>query len=249
MKVKSIRTHKITVSDKDILEIVGRYAKGLKENSILAVTSKIVSICEGRVTRQNGISKEKLIKKECDWYLPSKSNKYNVALTIKNNIMVSSAGIDASNGNGYYVLWPSDSQATANKIRKFLQNKYRLKNVGVIITDSKSNLLRRGASGIAIAHSGFSALNNYNGKCDCFGRKLKMTKADVVDSLAISAVLVMGEGAEQKPMAVISDISFVKFVKDNPSPKELAELKVKMDDDYHRMLLKSVKWRKGGGGK
>lgn len=76
-----------------------------------------------------------------------------------------------------------------------------------------------------------------------------MTKADVVDSLAISAVLVMGEGAEQKPMAVISDISFVKFVKDNPSPKELAELKVKMDDDYHRMLLKSVKWRKGGGGK
>ncbi|MFA6047890.1 MAG: coenzyme F420-0:L-glutamate ligase [Parcubacteria group bacterium] len=249
MKVKSIRTHKITASDKDILEIVGKYTKGLKENSILAVTSKIVSICEGRVIKQNGVGKEKLIKKECDWYLPSKSNKYNVALTIKNNIMVSSAGIDASNGNGFYVLWPADPQEAANKIRKYLQQKYNLKNTGVIITDSKSNLLRRGASGIAIAHSGFSALNNYMGKCDCFGYKLKMTKADVVDSLAISAVLVMGEGAEQKPMAVISDIPFVKFCRSNPSSKELSELKVKMDDDYHRLLLKSVKWKRGGCGR
>lgn len=246
MKIVPVRTQKITASDKNILKIIGKHVKNLKENSVLAVTSKIVSICEGNMVKKNGISKEKLIKKECDWYLPSKAKKYHVALTIKNNIMVSLAGIDESNGNGYLIFWPKNPQKSANAIRQYLRKKYKLKNVGVIITDSKSNILRRGTSGIAIAHSGFLSLNNYMGKKDCFGRKLKVTKADVVDSLAISAVAVMGEGAEQTPIAVISDIPFVKFKNSNPDSRELAELKVKMDDDYHKSILKSVKWKKGG---
>ena len=39
----------------------------------------------------------------------------------------------------------------------------------------------------------------------------KVTKVDVVNALASAAVLVMGEGAEQTPLAVISDVPFVEF--------------------------------------
>lgn len=246
MKISAIRTHKITASDKDILEIVGRFAKNLKENSILAVTSKIVSICEGRIIKKNGISKKDLVLREADLYLPPRNDRFHVTLTIKNNILCSSSGIDESNGNGYYILWPKNPQDTANKIRKFLAEKYKLKNFGVIITDSKSNILRRGASGIAIAYSGFSPLKNYVGKNDIFGRKIKVTKANIVDSLAISAVMMMGEGAEQTPMALLENINFIKFRNRNPSRKELAELQVNMDCDYFKALLESVRWKKGG---
>lgn len=249
MKVKGIRTHKITASDSDILKIVGRYARNLKENSILAVTSKIVSICEGNIIEKEKADKKKLVMSEADFYLPPLKDRFHVTLTIKDNILGSSSGIDESNGNGWYILWPKNPQKSANAIRVYLAGKYKLKNFGVIITDSKSTPLRRGASGIAIGYSGFSPLKNYIGKKDIFGRKMKVEKANIVDALSISAVAVMGEGAEQKPMAVITGIPFVRFVKTNPSSKELAELKVKIDDDYHRLLLKSVKWKKGGGGR
>ena len=73
-----------------------------------------------------------------------------------------------------------------------------------------------------------------------------MQKANIVDALATSAVLVMGEGAEQTPLAIIEDIPFVKFQEKNPSKKELKDFLINMDDDLYGSLLKSVKWRKGG---
>ncbi|HRY82949.1 MAG TPA: coenzyme F420-0:L-glutamate ligase [Candidatus Moranbacteria bacterium] len=249
MKITPIRTHKITTADKNILKIVDQYIPKLKENSILAITSKIVSICEGSVVKIGKMKKEDLIRKEADFFLPLNFKSRKIYLTIKNNIIIFSSGIDRSNGNGYFILWPKNPQNCANKIRKYLAKKFSLKNFGVIITDSKSTILRRGTSGVAISHSGFLALNDYIGKKDVFGRGLGGTRVDVVDSLAIASVSVMGEGAEQTPMALISNVPLIKFNKSNPSKKELSELKVKMEDDYHKLLLESVKWKKGGGGK
>ncbi len=42
------------------------------------------------------------------------------------------------------------------------------------------------------------------GQKDIFGRVLKFSKTDIADSLATSAVLEMGEGREQQPLAVIT---------------------------------------------
>jgi putative folate metabolism gamma-glutamate ligase len=245
MKIIPIRTHKISGRE-NILSVIDRYAKKLKEGSILAITSKIVAICEGRTVRKNGIDKKKLVRKEADYFLPALADRFHVTLTIKDNILCSASGIDESNGNGRLVLWPKNPQSVANRIRRYLTKKYRLKNLGVIITDSKSNLMRRGASGIAIAYSGFQPINDYVGKKDLFGRTIRIEKANVVDPLAIAAVMVMGEGAEQTPMALISEVNNIKFSKNNPSRQELEELNVSMDDDYFKSILKSVKWKKGG---
>lgn len=249
MNIKAIKTHKITKKDSDLFAVLDKYITELSEESIVAVTSKIVAICEGRIIPVLKTDKDELIKQEADLYLPREENQYNLFLTIKNNLLAVSAGIDESNADGNYVLWPADPQGMANKIRQHLTKKFGLKKIGVIITDSKTTPLRWGVTGAAIAHSGFSALKDLIGSKDLFGRKLKMTKVSIMDGLAASAVLVMGEGSEQTPIAVISDVPFVKFCDRNPTEKELSELKIAIEEDVYSPLLKSVSWRRGKGAK
>ena len=104
MNVTAIKTEKIVPDSSDLLTILIHILKTFEEKSVLAITSKIVSICEGNVVKIGEASKDDLIEKEAEYYLPRTSNKYNVTLTIKRNLLAASAGIDESNGNGYYVL-------------------------------------------------------------------------------------------------------------------------------------------------
>lgn len=246
MKVTPIRTHKVTKKDKDIFKILDQYIPKLEEKSVVAVTSKIVAICEGRIVRLEDAEKDALIRQEAQYYLP-KDNKFHIRFTIKNDTLIASAGIDESNGNGHYVLWPANPQKSANEIRGYLAKRFSLKAVGVIITDSKTTPMRWGVTGIAIAHSGFLAVKDYIGKEDVFGRKFQYEKLSVRDCLASAAVLTMGEGAEQTPLAVIEDIPNIYFQDRNPTEKELEDIKITLDTDLYGPFLKSVKWRKGKG--
>lgn len=244
MKVTSLKTKPIVLGDK-LFEILESAIKSLPDGSVVAITSKIISICEGNVVKIGTKDKNELIKEQAEYYLPP-DDRYNFSLTIKNNIMIASAGIDESNGNGYYILWPKDAQKSANFVRSFIKKKFNVKNIGVIIVDSKTMPLRWGVTGVAIAHSGFSALNDYINTPDIFGRLFRVEKANVADMLASSAVCVMGEGSEQTPIAVIEDVPFVHFQVRNPTEKELGELAISMEDDLCSELLKRAPWRKGG---
>lgn len=246
MIIAAIRTHKITPRDKSILKILDQYSLTFKENSVLAISSKIIAISENRVVKKNLATKEDLVPQESELYLPKNVSKYGVNFTIKNNLLVASAGIDESNAGEYLALWPKDPQKSANEIREYLSGRFKLKKVGVIVTDSRSMPLRWGAIGLGIAHSGFQALNNYVGKKDIFGRKFRVEKSNIVDGLAAVATLVMGEGDEQTPLAVIEDLPFVKFQSRNPTKKELEFLKIKLEDDLFAPFLKAVEWKKGG---
>ncbi len=246
MKITPIKTHKILANKESIYEILEGYVKKIKEKSILTVTSKIVSLCEGNVKKIGTTDKKKLVRETADYFFPLEISKYSSMLTIKNNFLVFASGIDESNGNGYYILWPKDPQRSANKIRAFLKKRFYLKNVGVIITDSKTVTLRRGTTGFALTHSGFNALNDYIGEPDIFGKTMQITMSNIADGLAASAVATMGEGKEQTPLAIIEDTPFVKFQNRNPTKKELDELNINIDDDLYAPLLKSVRWKKGG---
>lgn len=248
MKVRSIKTKRIIPGkDKDIFFILDKYLPKPKERSVVAVTSKIVAICQGRVADPEKETRDELAEKEADFYLPRELNRYNFMLTIKKNTMIASAGIDESNAAGYLILWPKDPQKAADQIRDHLKKRFRLKNIGVIITDSKLTPLRWGVTGVSIAHSGFLALNDYRKKPDIFGRKLKVTQVNVAEALAVCAVLLMGEGKEQTPMAVIEDLPFVKFQDRNPSKKELKNLKIDLKEDVYGSILTAIKWKKGKG--
>jgi putative folate metabolism gamma-glutamate ligase len=248
MKVSAIRTHKVTAQDHSLPELLDAYLPPLEEKSVVAITSKIVAITQGELVKTEGVDKHTLIENEADYFLPRGASRYDVSLTITRNILIANAGIDESNGNGCYVLWPRDPQRVANEIRAHLRQRFGLNHLGVIITDSITTPLCWGVTGATIAHSGFLALNNFVGHPDIFGRALNMTKVNIANALAAAAVLVMGEADEQTPLAVLSDLPFVQFQADDPTPAELHGLHIALEDDLYAPLLKSVPWQTGRKG-
>ncbi|HSH56031.1 MAG TPA: coenzyme F420-0:L-glutamate ligase [Candidatus Limnocylindrales bacterium] len=248
MNIAAIKTPKLTLGSGSIFEILDSALSSIEEGSIIAVTSKIVSICEGNVIAYADIDKEELVARESNLYLPASLSKYGHHFTITNNTLIPMAGVDESNGEGYYILWPRDAQKTANDIRRHLSTKHGLKNVGVVITDSTCQPLRRGTTGISLAHSGFMALRNYIGKPDLFDRPFGVTQANVAGGLAAAAVLAMGEGAEQTPLCIISDVPAVVFTQDNPADKELSEITISLDEDLFAPFLTAVNWQQGKRG-
>lgn len=246
MKVIAIKTKKVVVGD-ELYKILDEFLPKLKDKTVVAIASKIVGICEGRVDPDDSDEhRDELAQIEAEFYIPVELSKYNFMITINNNVLVARAGIDHSNGHGNLVLWPKNPQKSANEIRKHLVEKHGVKNLGVILTDSHLSPLRWGVTGVSIAHSGFETLIDYVGKPDIFGRPLLVEKSNVPDSLATAAVIEMGEGNEQQPIAIIEDAKFVKFQKRNPTQEELEMLKITVEDDVFAPFLTATKWIKGG---
>jgi dihydrofolate synthase / folylpolyglutamate synthase len=245
MVIRAIKTRKVRPGELDLISLIDESVTELSEGSVLAITSKVVSLCEGRVLPIGSVDKDELTKEESDYYLPVTAGKYDYYFTIANNTLISMGGIDESNGDGMYILWPKDPQKTANEIRANLSKKFGLQKVGVLIVDSTCIPLRRGTMGITIAHSGFNALKNYIGKPDLFGKPFKVSVAGIANGLAANAVLAMGEGTEQTPFCLIEDLSFVEFQDRDPTEDELGELYVPLEEDLYAPFLLPADWQKG----
>ena len=229
----------------DLLAVIKQSVKKIPENSILAIASKVVSIWEGRTVHESKIDKRELIKQEADKFAYWGYDKRRTVMTIKNNIIIRGAGIDKSNGNGFYILWPSNPDESARKIHDWIKKTYGTKIFGVVIVDSHSIPLRRGTFGISLGHYGFRALNDYRGTTDLFGKKLRFSQANIVDSLAAAAQVCVGEGSESTPLALITDVAFVKFGLAFPQSKRpYSSLKVPINEDIYGPILNKLKWRK-----
>ena len=245
MVVQPIKTDIVRANQLSLQQLIDRSIDKLADGSILAITSQIVSLCAGQVTPIDGLAYDELVKQHSSHYAPEADERLGSRFTITHRTLVRAAGIDKSNADGQYVLWLDSFQPTANDIREYLTKKYGLRKVGVIITDSVSTPLRRGASGICLAHSGFSALNDYRGQRDLFDRPLTVSVANITTGLASSAVVAMGEGDESTPLAVISDVPFVSFQARNPTKKEIDTAYLDKDEDIFEPFLNSVDWQPG----
>ncbi len=218
----------------------------LKDGDIIAISSKVVSIDEGRTLPMEGTDKEELVRSESDWYWKAPNSRYRRIFTIAKGFMIGSAGIDESNGAEHYILYPVDPFKSAKRLRTQLMKKFGLTSLAVIITDSSSNPLRRGAIGIALSWDGIDPLRDYRGTTDIFGRTITIEMANLIDSLAAAAVLEMGEGDEQTPVAVIRGAKNISL-KNRPANKD--QLIVEPEDDIFAPLFWNGKWKKGGEGK
>ena len=229
----------------DLFEVLKTSLPKLTEKSVVAVTSKIISLAESRVVPVDSTDRDSLVEVEAEYFLPREYNKYGFCLSINHSTLIASAGIDESNGEGNFILWPKDPQQSANEIREFLCKTFSLKFLGVIVTDSHVLPFRWGTHGTAIAHSGFKALNNYIGTPDIFGRTLKVSRANISEGLAATAVMMMGEGAEQTPICVLEELPFVEFQDRNPTQKELDFLHISPEDDVYAPIFQKADWKKG----
>jgi len=228
MKVIPITT-KVFQEGEDLIHFITSHVHRLKEESILVVTSKIVALSEKRTAIiENTQTKETLIRQESELAIPTKY----VWLTIKDGMVMASAGIDESNANGKLILLPKDSFKAARFLRKALQRKYGVKRLGVLITDSRTAPLRAGVTGATLGYAGFRGIKDYRGTPDIFGRKFHFSQVNIADSLAAAAVLVMGEGKEQRPMAIIEEcpVEFCERIRRQ-------ELHIDIQEDVYRPLF------------
>lgn len=225
MIVSPIRT-RIFKENEDLVAFILAHVPSLKEGSVLVITSKIGGLAEGRTA--NIRDKTRVVREESDFVAKAKY----VFLTMRGGVLMASGGVDESNAAGKLVLLPRDSYALASRVRTVLMKAYRVKKLGVLITDSRVMPLRAGTTAIALGYAGFKGLKDYRGTKDLFGKIFKYSRANIADGLASAAVVAMGEGTEQMPLAVISDapVEFVETVRRN-------ELVIPAKDDMHRPFL------------
>lgn len=229
MNVQPVKT-RIFKEGENLADFILAHIPKLQDGSVLAVTSKIVALAEGCVvTLKNKKEKERLIRAESEWQLKVLPEWW---LTVRDGTVVINAGIDDSNAMGKTILLPKDSFKSADELRKKLQKTYHVKNLGVVITDSRISALREGVTGVALGYAGFRGVKDYRGDKDIFGRPLKVTQTNVADSLATAATVVMGEGNEQQPLAIIENAPVLFCGKVNRT-----ELRISLKNDMYRSLF------------
>lgn len=245
MEVFPVKTRKI-VPPQDNLELAIQETDiSLQEGDCIAVTSKVVSIWQGRCVPVDSVEhKDILAKQEAELYLEREHVPYSHLLhTIKYNFLISSAGIDASNANNHYVLWPAEPKKAAEELLVWFKKTYNIKKLYIVITDSHSVPFRRGALGCAIGWAGFDPLIDHRGTPDLFGREFKAEHTNLADSLAAAAVLVMGETNESTPIAIIRNAPYLG--NDINTPHEYP-YEVPMQEDMYAPFFAKAPWKKGG---
>ena len=228
MRVNPVKT-RIFKDGEKLAAFVEEHIPRLKEGSILVVASKIVALAEGRTVAKSE-KEEELIKQESEWMKHVFGPWW---LTVRDGTVVVNAGIDESNSKGgKRILLPEDSFASAEWLYASLLQNTSIRNFGIIITDSRITPLRRGVVGVALGYAGFKGVRDYRGTPDLFGRPMEVTQTDIADSLATAATLVMGEGSESQPLAIIEDapVEWTPEVDRN-------ELKIPRDQDMFRHLF------------
>lgn len=204
----------------DLLTVLADSLPALQEKDVVLISSKVVAIHEGRTVLPSQADKLSLVAEAADLVIPR--TYCSKPLTIAHNTFLSAAGIDESNGNGYYILLPEDVFASAERIYRWFKEKFNLAEVGVVIVDSHSSPFRFGATGISLGWWGIEPLEDCRGREDLFGRVMKHERSNIVDGLAAGATVLMGEVDECTPVVIAREIPRLKFIDGNTSNHLLA---------------------------
>jgi coenzyme F420-0:L-glutamate ligase len=206
---------------------------GLRDGDVVVVSSKVVATAQGRVrdltkvlpsararriAAKSGQSPEfmELVLREAGQVL---SVSKGVILTIRDGVICANAGADISNAPpGHAVLMPAKPDRAADELRRALAEKSGAR-IGVIIADSNVKPLRLGTIGQAIGVAGIEPVVDCRGQPDLYGRPLQITFRAIADQLATAAQVVMGEGDERIPVAVVREVKVELVEKPKHSPK------------------------------
>jgi len=195
-----------------------------QENDIIVIAQKIVSKAEGRaIPLKSVIPSQEAQKLSQESGKPAELcqvilKEAERIIKVEPGIIVTehhlgyigtSAGVDRSNTGSptgeIALLLPADPDKSARRIRKKIKSLLNI-NVAVIISDSGGRPDRLGSRGEAIGVAGIPSLLIDNRK-DLFGRPLH-TEIALVDSVAATASLVMGESNEKCPVVIVRGVKY-----------------------------------------
>ena len=208
-----------------IVEAAKREGISIDNGDIVVVTSKIISKAEGRIVKLKDVKPSKralriarvtgkdprlveLILSESTRIV--KMTRRHLIVKTKHGIVCANAGIDKSNVAGdpeVVALLPADPDASASRLRSRIRE-LTGKEVAVVITDTYGRPLREGHVDFAIGLSGLKPFKDYRGKPDLFNYILRIKRIAIADEIAAASELVMGNGNEGVPVALIKGLKF-----------------------------------------
>lgn len=245
MKVTAVKTRVVRPPKDDLEDLLKNHLPKLHEGVIIVVASKVVAICEGACVPRASISKEELIKKEADRYIITRTKAGKNYLTQKWGQLIGAAGVDESNASDYYIVLPRQPYLSAQRIWDYVRQTQGIKRLGVVVADSNSVPKHKGAVGIGLGAYGFEPVKSYVGQPDIFGRRLQISAANLVDGLAAAGVLVMGEGSETTPIALVTELENVTFHEERISLTRARDLGiVSKPTDIYTPLLDNDLWHR-----
>jgi len=195
----------------------------LLDDDVIVVSQKIVSKAEGELVDISTIkpgAKARAVAKRTkkssqllelilrDSAKILRVEKRTIIVKRKDGLICLNAGVDKSNVNGatIYARLPRNADRSAQKLRAELEQLSGRK-IAVIIADTYSRPSRLGQVEFAIGISGIDPVIDYRGKRDLFGYELKFKYVAIADEIAAAAELVMGQGTEAIPVAIIRGLS------------------------------------------
>jgi dihydrofolate synthase / folylpolyglutamate synthase len=235
MQFIPIKTRELLPPKDDLFEVFESSLPSLMEKDILIITSKIVSIHQGRCVRKDQVNKKDLVIEEADKYLIDKKRLERI-FTVAHNSFSINAGVDPF--HEYYVLLPENPMKIAEEIQKHLAIKYSLSSLGIIITDSHSAPLRRGVMCYAVGYFGISPLIEHGPK-----NEYSKWTTNAVDSVAAMAGIFLGESAQihqRTPIVIGRNIEHIIFSHETFE----SSFFVKDEDDMYGMLYKNFNKKK-----
>lgn len=211
-----------------ILSALDTSGLALADGDILALAQKIVSKAEGRArplaeARPSERAVElaaicqkdprlvELILSESREVLRCKPGV--IVVEDRRGFVMANAGIDASNveseAGETVLLLPADPDASAARLRAVIRERTG-RDVGVAIIDSFGRAWRLGTVGTAIGVAGLPGLLDLRGRPDRNGRPLMTSELGVADEVAAAASLMMGQGAEGRPVAHVRGFPYAR---------------------------------------
>ena len=231
---------RIVLEGDSILELLSeslsRSNTRLRTRDVIAISSKVIAISEGRIrsladvrptfraknlARKYSIGPDfaQVVLDEADSVL---GGVEGALLTIKDGDSTANAGIDRKNApEQSVVLWPRNSDASARAIRDSIRTHFR-KKVGVVIVDSRVTPLRLGTIGLAIGCAGVQAVRDFRGTNDLSGRRIEITRQAIADGIAAASHLVLGEAGERTPFVLIRGAPAIFQGRSGIGPAKLA---------------------------
>lgn len=245
MRISPMRTRVLTPPKDELEDVISSICPLIEARSILVVSSKVVSIWQGRCVRGDE-DRDALIRSVSTRYLPRTSIS-GPMISITNGVLTPDlGGIDASNADDFLILPPKEPSGAAARIRQQVIETMGISEFGVIVADSHTRPLRRGLIGIAVGFAGIAPSIDYRGTTDLFGRVLDLSVVNVPDAVAAATVLTMGESDERTPLALVTDLPARVRFRDGHVPEDDGNLLMSWSEDIFAPLLQGVEWHDGG---
>jgi coenzyme F420-0:L-glutamate ligase/coenzyme F420-1:gamma-L-glutamate ligase len=186
----------------DLAGLIGDTAD-LRDGDVIAVTSKIVSKAEGRLTTG---TRDAAIDAELVRVVAQRGDTRIVQT--RHGLVMAAAGTDTSNTRpGTVLLLPVDPDASARALRSALKDRYDV-NVGIVVTDTLGRPWRNGQTDLAIGAAGIRVIEDLRGTADSHGNVLAVTEPAVADEIASAGELVKGK-ADGVPVALLRGLADV----------------------------------------